>query len=78
VRSKPLLRKAPEGQQKYQAWKAAAEDELKKRHDIDATAIAGRIWTQFYVRGLASKEAADRAEMVYRGTRRPGWVARKR
>jgi hypothetical protein len=55
----------------YPARKGAAGKELKDRHDIDATAIAERIWMQFYVRGLNPKEAADRAEMVYRSTR-PG------
>jgi nicotinamide riboside kinase len=75
---KAPLRRAPEGQQSYQAWKAATANELKDRHGIDATAIAERIWTQFYVGRLDPTEAADRAEAVYRSTRAPGWAERKR
>jgi hypothetical protein len=50
----------------------------RDRHGIAATAIAERIWTQFYVHKLMPKEAADRAEMVYRSTRPPEWIKRKR
>jgi len=53
----------------YPAWKGAAGRELKDQHGIDATAIAERIWMQFYVRRLNPKDAADQAEMVYRSTR---------
>jgi flagellar biosynthesis regulator FlaF len=74
---KALLRRAPERQQSYQAWKAAAANELKDRHGIDATAIAERIWTQFYVGRLDPTEAADRAEAVYRSTREPGWERKR-
>jgi hypothetical protein len=72
-------RKAPEDQRNYPDWRAAAGKDLKNRHDIEATAIAERIWTQFYVRGLNPKEASDRAEMVYRTTRlaAPPWPKKK-
>jgi hypothetical protein len=60
--------KAPNEQPNYSAWKAITADELKQRHQTEATAIAERIWMQFYARGLDPKKAADRAEMVYRGT----------
>jgi len=56
----------------YPAWKAAAGRLLKDRHDIDAAAVADRIWMQFFVRGLDPKDAAEQAEMVYRTTRLPG------
>jgi hypothetical protein len=50
----------------YAIWKAEVADELQLRHGLEVTAIAERIWTQFYVRRLSATEAADRAEMVYR------------
>ena len=49
----------------YASWKAEAAQELQLRYGLEATAIAERIWTQFYVRRLTPKDAADRAEMVY-------------
>jgi hypothetical protein len=49
----------------YASWKAEAAQELQLRYGLEATAIAERIWTQFYVRRLTPKQAADRAEMVY-------------
>jgi hypothetical protein len=72
-------RKAPEDQRNYPDWRAAGGKYLKNRHDIEATAIAERIWTQFFVRGLNPKEASDRAEMVYRTTRlaAPPWPKKK-
>src|SRR5215208_6649325 len=42
-----------------QCFERAAQDE--------ATAIAERIWMQFYVHRLGPKNAADRAERAYRG-----------
>jgi hypothetical protein len=53
----------------YASWKAEVAQELQLRHGLEATAIAERIWTQFYVRRLTATEAADRAEMVYRRAR---------
>jgi hypothetical protein len=67
---KALLRRALETD--YPTWKGTAGKELEDRHHIDATAIAERIWMQFYLRRLSPKEAADRAEMVYRSTRSAG------
>jgi TRAP-type uncharacterized transport system substrate-binding protein len=52
----------------YASWKAEAVQELQLRRGLEATAIAERIWTQFYVHRLTPKEAADRAEKVYRAT----------
>jgi hypothetical protein len=68
----------PNGEPSYPAWKADTAKELQRRHGIAATAIAERIWTQFYVHKLTPKEAADRAEGVYRSTRPPDWVKRRR
>jgi len=67
---KALLGRALESD--YPAWKRAAGKVLKDRHDIDAAAVAERIWMQFFVRGLNPKEAAERAELVYRTTRPVG------
>ena len=53
----------------YGSWKAEAAQELQLRHGLEATAIAERIWTQFYVHRLTPKDAADRAEIVYRRAR---------
>jgi hypothetical protein len=58
-RGKPLSPKAPEGQQKYQRGTRRPQTNSK-----NVMTLMQRIWTQFYVRGLAPKEAADRAEMV--------------
>jgi hypothetical protein len=70
--------KAPNEQQGYPAWKASAAIELKERHRIEATAIAERIWVQFYVRGIDPREAADRAEIVYQGAQPPSaWLKKK-
>jgi hypothetical protein len=68
----------PNVEPSYPAWKADAVNELQRRHGIAATAIAERIWTQFYVHRLMPNEAADRAETVYRSTRPPEWIKRKR
>ena len=65
-------------QQKYPTWKAEAAKELKNRHNIEATAIAERIWTQFFVHQLGPIQAADRAEMVFRRTHPPDWIKRRR
>jgi hypothetical protein len=54
----------------YATWKAEAAEELQGRHGLGATVIAERIWRQFYVRKLTPREAADRAELVYRHTRK--------
>jgi len=76
---KAHLRKAPNEQQDYPAWKAEAAKMLKARHDLEPMAIAERIWTQFYVRRLTPKEAADRAEMICQRTRAPTpWLEKKR
>jgi hypothetical protein len=71
IRAVPLRHKAPNEQQGYPAWKAEAAKELKDRHDIEATAIAERIWTQFYVHRLGARQAAERASIVYRTSRPP-------
>jgi hypothetical protein len=54
--------KAPNEQKGYPSWKTEAVRELNDRHHIEATAIAERIWMQFYVHRLGPKEAADRAK----------------
>jgi hypothetical protein len=64
---KAHVRKAPNEQPDYPSWKAKAAKELKDRHHIEAIAIAERIWMQFYVHRLRPKQAADRAQRVYRG-----------
>jgi hypothetical protein len=64
---KPPVHKAPNEQRDYPSWKAKAAKELKYRHHIEATAIAERIWMQFYVHRLGPNQAADRAESAYRG-----------
>jgi hypothetical protein len=62
----------------YASWKAEAAQELQRRHGLEATAIAERIWTQFYVHRLMPKDAADRAEMVYRRARPlTSWLKKK-
>jgi hypothetical protein len=62
----------------YATWKAEAAQELQRRYGLEATAIAERIWTQFYVRRLTPKEAADRAEMVYHRARPlTSWLKKK-
>jgi len=59
-------RKPPNKQEGYPPWRARAARELENRHQIKATAIAERIWAQFYARGLDPTAAAYRAQMVYR------------
>jgi hypothetical protein len=62
----------------YDGWKAEAAHELRHRHGLEATAIADRIWMQFYVHRLTPKEAADRAEIVYKRTRPiTSWLKKK-
>jgi hypothetical protein len=53
----------------YATWKAEAAQELRRRHGLGATTIAERIWRQFYAHRVTPREAADRAEVVYRHTR---------
>jgi hypothetical protein len=73
------VRKPPNEQQDYSAWKADAARELKERHHIEATAVAERIWIQFYARRLGPSEAADRAKIVYRGAQPPSpWLKKKK
>ena len=67
---KPRLRKAPNEQGGYPAWKAEAA-RLLNRNYLEPITIAERIWTQFYVRGLTPKEAADEAEVVWHRTPAP-------
>jgi hypothetical protein len=63
----------------YTAWKADATQELRDRHWIEATAIADRIWMQFYVHRLTPREAADRVELVYHRARPvTSWLKNKR
>jgi hypothetical protein len=45
---KAHVRQAPNEQQDHPCWKAEATKELKGGHQIDATAIAERIWMQFF------------------------------
>jgi hypothetical protein len=72
-------RKPPNEQQGYSAWKTKAAKELNDRHHIEATAIAERIWTQFYVHRLTPKQAADRAKMVYhRAGPMTSWLNKKK
>ena len=41
---KAHLRKTPNEQQDYQAWKADAAKQLQQRHHVEATVVAERIW----------------------------------
>ena len=52
----------------YATWRAEAAQQLQRRHGLGATVIAERIWRQFYAHKLTPREAADRAELVYRRT----------
>ena len=52
----------------YATWRAEAAQEFQRRHGRGATVIAERIWRQFYAHKLTPREAADRAELVYRRT----------
>jgi hypothetical protein len=61
----------------YPAWLAAAAKDLQRDHGA-MTAIRERVWTQFYIRRLGPKEAAERAATEYNNSRRPKWVKARR
>jgi hypothetical protein len=55
------VRKAPNEQKLYPAWKAIGANELKQRHQIEPTVIAERIWIKVL-----------RARTRSKGSSRPG------
>jgi hypothetical protein len=61
----------------YPAWKAEASQELQRRHEIAATSIPERTWTNLYIRRLAPKDAAERAATEYNNSHRPKWVKKR-
>jgi hypothetical protein len=61
------VRKAPNEQRDYPSWKVKAAKELKHRHDIEATAIAERIWVHFYVHRLDIDQHASLSKEAVHG-----------
>jgi hypothetical protein len=54
------LCKAPNEQVGYPVWKAKFTNQLKRRHDIEATAIAERIWMQFFLHRLGPRQVLSK------------------